>query len=93
MKTVHIQKASPITEDKPVEDVSIIIDGMGPVPVKPHASFYAVKLYYEAEAKKLYEALRCSLPQGIIEPLIIEFMKNSISMYKGTMERTKDRDQ
>jgi hypothetical protein len=92
MKKVYIKKAEPITNNMPVDDVIIIIGGKGENFPDKSKSLHDVKIYYQLEAEKLYNALSSSLPQGIIEPLIIQFMQHHASLYKGTMERIESDD-
>ena len=44
-----------------------------------------LRMYYDEQAYLLADALLLSLPQGVIEPLIIHLLKNRVSLYSGTM--------
>lgn len=82
MKTVTIKAADPLGGKKP-EHVIIEISGMVSDDTKPIKSLDDVKKYFDADATKLFYALVDSLPQGVIEPLVIKLLQHRVSLYHG----------
>lgn len=86
IRTLILPKADPISESsKPVEPVIINITSDSSTREKLE-SLGAVRIYYDDLAESLVDALIDSLPQGIIEPLIIKLMQKRVSLYCGTMK-------
>ncbi|MBI9093199.1 MAG: hypothetical protein JEZ12_28640 [Desulfobacterium sp.] len=86
MKELILPQADPLTDQsKPVESVTISISAK-----IPHTgeiqSLKECGEYYDQLAQKLADALTGSLPQGIIEPLMVKLMESRVSLYRGTMK-------
>jgi hypothetical protein len=79
MFTYHICKASPITQNKPIEDITIEISDE-----LPDLEFTKdMERLYKNEAIDLFSALKKSLPQGTLHQLIILMLENHLNLYKG----------
>lgn len=85
MNKIYLPKAEPITKNKPVEDMTIIISKKL-LNYKKITTFEAHRKYMDEQAQKLVDALINSLPQGIIEPIMVKLMEHRISQYHGTMK-------
>ncbi|HUU41425.1 MAG TPA: hypothetical protein VMW42_10835 [Desulfatiglandales bacterium] len=84
MKEISLYKFSPLA-DQVAEDTIIRIDQ--DLPAFPHhMDSEDTTWFYQNQAEILANALLDVLPQGIIEPLIIEFLKRRISLYRGKMQ-------
>lgn len=84
MKQVNIKAADPMPEGcRQPEHVTIEISGNISDDTKPVESLDDVKKYFDLEATKLFYALTESLPQGVIEPLIIKLLQHRVSLYHG----------
>ena len=92
MKIIKIKAADPMPEGcKQPESVIIEISGnIAELTYKHneacHPSLKEVKKIFDMEATKLFYALVESLPQGVIEPLVIKLLQHRVSLYHGTME-------
>lgn len=87
MKKVTIKAADPMPEGcKQPEPVTIEISGNVSKDTKPVESLDDVKKYFDLEATKLFYALVDSLPQGVIEPLVIKLLQHRVSLYHGVQQ-------
>lgn len=122
MRTVHIFKAQPITENMPVESVTICIEQTVPdIPryfshccldhiviesglntcvscKQPCEQFDDSRNLLERSADRfdeqahlLADALFSSLPQGVLDRLVLEFMRRRVSGYYGIDDLPLDR--
>lgn len=83
MKEVKLYKFSPL-RGQVAEDTVIRIDQV--LPDSHDETLKDTERFYQNQAKILADALFNSLPQGIMEPLTIEFLKRRVSLYRGKME-------
>jgi len=88
MKEIRLCKFDPLAEQV-AEDTIIHITEKLP-------NFFSfkglenIREFYYDQAKLLMDALINSLPQGVIEPLLIMFLESRISLYRGKMTILKD---
>lgn len=83
MKEIRLYKFSPL-RGQIAEDTVIHIDQ--DIPEYHDQILKEIEKFYQEQAKILADALFNSLPQGVIEPLTIEFLKRRVSLYMGKME-------
>jgi len=83
MKEIRLYKFSPLA-DHIAEDTIIRIDQ--DLPDYRNQTLKDTEKFYQNQAEILADALFTSLPQGIMEPLTIEFLKRRVSLYQGKME-------
>lgn len=84
MKEVKLYKFSPLG-GQVAEDTIIRIDQELPK-FSDHKPLEDTEKFYQNQAEILADALFGSLPQGIMEPLTIEFLKRRVSLYMGKMD-------
>ncbi len=82
MKKIKTFKAESLGE-KEIESVTIEISGKQETKDLWTEEDYIIK--YDDEARKIADALLSSLPQSVIEPLLIKLMQKRISLYIGPM--------
>jgi hypothetical protein len=87
MKSVKIKAGDSIGGVHP-EPVLIEISGNVSMDTKPIKDLKEVEIYFNMEAEKLCSALLSSLPQGIIEPLVIKLLERRVSLYHGVMSKS-----
>jgi len=91
MKIIKIKAADPMPEGcKQPEPVMIEVSGNIAELTYKHneacrLSLKEVKKIFDMEATKLFYALIESLPQGVIEPLIIKLLQHKVSLYHGVI--------
>ncbi len=73
---ITIAAAEPITQDDPVIDVTIRIEGRPP----RHADLRDAEAWYAQEARTLSKALVDSLPGGTLHALLVELLKHKVSL-------------
>lgn len=78
MKTIHIQKAQRTLTDFPVPDTTIVIE----LEIKDAESLHEAAKAYQADARKLCEALYESLPGGTFDQLLVEMLRRKASHFK-----------
>lgn len=84
MKTVNIIAADPMPKDcKQPEKVLIKIECEVSEYTRKFKDLKEVQKFFDMEATKLFYALVDSLPQGIIEPLVIKLLQHRVSLYHG----------
>lgn len=83
IKTIRLPKAGQIGT-KIVD--SLIIEVIEESPNNLN-SLQSVREFYDHKAEILSSSLLSSLPQGIIDPLIIKLMQSKVSVYCGLIER------
>jgi len=83
MKEIRLYKFSPL-RGQIAEDTIIRIDQK--LPESNNETLKEAEEFFQKQAKILADALFNSLPQGIMEPLTIEFLKRRVSLYIGKME-------
>lgn len=83
MKEVRLSRFSPL-HGQIAEDTIICIDQ--DLPDYRKQTLKETEEFFQTQAKILADALFNSLPQGILEPLTIEFLKRRVSLYIGKME-------
>jgi len=90
MKKIILPRANPIFSGKDeIEPITIEISGEIKPILDNECSLASVSDYYDEQASILANALNSTLPQGIMEPLIIKLMQKRISLYCGLMEAKK----
>jgi len=84
MILIPLPKAKPITGEQ-IESVKIIIDGNSPS-TDEFKTFNGYREYLDSQAQTVVDAMLGSLPQGIIEPILIKLMEARISLYNWDCE-------
>ena len=88
MKKIILPRANPIVSGKDkIEPITIEISGEIKPMIDNEKSLASVADYYDEQAFILANALNSTLPQGIMEPLIVHLMKKRVSLYSGLMEK------
>lgn len=84
MKTVNIIAADQMPKDcKQPEKVRIEIVCEVSKYTRNFKDLKEVQKFFDMEATKLFHALVDSLPQGVIEPLVIKLLQHRVSLYHG----------
>lgn len=78
-KIIVMPKATPVGAQI-IPDVEIAICGEKPDTIK---SINGDRNYYDHQAQRMVDAMIESLPQAMIEPIIIKLMQSKISLYHG----------
>ena len=81
MKKACIYKASPITNDKPVEDATILISME--IPERPVKSLKEAGELYRKDAQEIVDIFCNHLPQGTRHQILIELLKRHELLYIG----------
>lgn len=71
LKIVRVHRAQPIVDDEPVDKVTIKVDKTMP----RQSTLEEAYRDYEADAKKIADALEDSLPGGTFSALLIELLE------------------
>ena len=83
MKEIKLCKFDPLADQMAEDTIINITEKL------PNFSFYTgsenIREFYYNQAKLLMDALINSLPQGVIEPLVIMLLERRISLYRGKM--------
>lgn len=80
----NFYKAQPITESLPVESVTIVIDEAIPTILLADGDVLRKSAdLFDEQAARLADALHNSLPQGMFDRLVLEFMRRRVSLYYG----------
>lgn len=85
MKKIIVAKAD-ITEEK-IEDKLIEISSHIPVFHKDN-----IRCFYRDQAKKLYDVLKITLPQGTLDRLTMKLLEQEISLLRIALREEKDWD-
>lgn len=92
MKKIILPKADAMVSGKDeIESFTIEISAKIKPIIDTEISLVGVREYYDSKAHILADALTTSLPQGIMEPLIVKLMQKRISLYCGLMENNKQK--
>jgi hypothetical protein len=84
MKTLHSYRANPIGVTN-VEELTLVFDQSLPNNA-PQIDFLDTwKELYAAEAVQLVDAMRRTLPGGLIDALLIELLRLKASVFKVTL--------
>lgn len=89
MKKIILPKADPIVSGEDVESFTIEISAKIKQISALKIDLKELEEYYDSKADILVDALSSSLPQGIMEPLIVKLMQRRISLYCGLMKGHK----
>jgi hypothetical protein len=81
MKIVKVAQADG-THGKETEPAKIMIEGEIE---KKGASLGEIEKYFDCEAQKIADVLIETLPQGMLEPLMVKLLQARISLYNRAM--------
>jgi hypothetical protein len=75
--TVHLNKASPIS-DEPIPNLRI--EATGIVTETEGENLDVVRAFYITQARDVVEAMFSTLPGGLIDAILVEFMRRKVSV-------------
>jgi len=92
-KIIKIQKAKDLYGGAPhIQDITIEITDKGELEDNRKQTIAEVNSYFYEKAKELSMALLSRLPQGLVEPLIIQLLIAKVSSYFGPIHQPGDSD-